>query len=196
MTPTEFESAFYTMQLQQPRDNTWYMDTGSTSHLTNDTGKFSNFVRLRKPLFILVGNGRQIPIFGLGNIHIPNSHPSLKLNNIYHVPQIIKNLVSIRKFTIDNWVFVTFDPFGFSMKELNTGKYIVRCNSFGELYPFTQSAPVKHQPMVFHTVLPTMWHNRLGHPNNQVLQILSSRFSIPSFKNNLFCDACSLGKHC
>lgn len=40
MTPTELDAAFSTMHLQQP-DNTWYMDTGSTSHVANDAGSYN-----------------------------------------------------------------------------------------------------------------------------------------------------------
>lgn len=41
----------------QPLDNSWYMDSASTSHLTNDEGKLSNFTRFTKDNYILVGNG-------------------------------------------------------------------------------------------------------------------------------------------
>ncbi|XP_057548104.1 uncharacterized protein LOC130826537 [Amaranthus tricolor] len=35
--PTDLESAFHTMSLQQP-DPSWYMDTGATSHMTSTNG--------------------------------------------------------------------------------------------------------------------------------------------------------------
>ena len=41
----------------------------------------------------------------------------LSPTNVLHAPKIIKNLISVRKFTIDNSVIVEFDPFGFSVKD-------------------------------------------------------------------------------
>lgn len=64
-----------------------------------------------------------------GNTINPSTTFPFRLNNVYHVPNIIKNLISIRKFTLDNQVSVEFDPFGFVVKDLNTGTHITRCNS-------------------------------------------------------------------
>lgn len=54
-----------------------------------------------------------------------------------HAPHLIKNLVYVRQFTIDNNVSVEFDAFGFSVKNFQTVTPIMRCNSLGDLYPIT-----------------------------------------------------------
>lgn len=61
----------------------------------------------------------------------------LSLKNVLHAPQLIKNLVDVRRFTHDNSVSVEFDPFGFSMKDLQMGMLIMRYLSSGDLYPLT-----------------------------------------------------------
>jgi hypothetical protein len=81
---------------------------------------------------ITIGNGHHIPVIGCGHASLPNS---LTLNNVLHVPKLIKNLVSVRKFTIDNDVSVEFDPFGFFVKDFKIGTLLMRCNSSCELYP-------------------------------------------------------------
>jgi hypothetical protein len=50
-------------------------------------------------------------------------------------PQLIKNLIYVRQFTIDNNCSVEFDPVGCSMKVLPSRTEIVKCNSSGPLYP-------------------------------------------------------------
>ena len=60
---------------------------------------------------------------------------SLRLNNVLVSPQLIKNLISVRQFTIDNNCFEEFDPAGCSVKVLPSRTEIVRCNSSGPLYP-------------------------------------------------------------
>eukprot|EP00267_Zea_mays_P038143 XP_008676400.1 uncharacterized protein LOC103652638 [Zea mays] len=55
---------------------------------------------------------------------------------------LIKNLISICQFTIDNNCSVEFDPYGCSVKDLLSRNVIIRCNSSGPLYPL--QLPVVH----------------------------------------------------
>ena len=112
MTPAQLEVAFNTMQLR-PLENSWYMDTGSTSHLTNDSGNFSHKFSSTNPHPIIVGNGTYIPSLGQGSTTLSFPNQSYSLQNVYHVPQIIKNLVSVRKLCHHNLVSVEFDSLGF-----------------------------------------------------------------------------------
>jgi hypothetical protein len=56
------------------------------------------------------------------------------------------NLLSIRKFTRDNFCSIEFDAFGFSVKDLKTRRVILRCNSEGDLYTFPGSIPTLRFP--------------------------------------------------
>jgi len=49
----------------------------------------------------------------------------------------------VRKFTIDNDVSVEFDPFGFFVKDLQTGMPLMRCDSSGDLYLLTTRPPTQ-----------------------------------------------------
>lgn len=80
------------------------MDTGATSHRTSTSGNLSSYFHFSHSRGIVVGNGHSIPIHGLGSSHL-SPHPPLSLNNVLHVPQIVKKLVFVRKFTMDNNVF-------------------------------------------------------------------------------------------
>ncbi|KAK4366360.1 hypothetical protein RND71_014240 [Anisodus tanguticus] len=116
------------------------MDTGATSHLTQSSGNLSQLLRLKCPQFITVGNSQRIPIECYGNTRTKHPHPYYSINHVIYIPNIIKNLISVRKFTCHNSVSIKFDPFGFYVKELNTGEILTHCNSVGDLYPFTQSS--------------------------------------------------------
>jgi len=69
---------------------------------------------------ITVGSGHNILIIGCRNALVPNPHHSVTLNNVLHAPKLIRNLVSLRKLTTDNNIFVEFDHFGFSLKNFQT----------------------------------------------------------------------------
>jgi hypothetical protein len=59
------------------------------------------------------------------------------LNNLIVTPDIIQNLLSVHRFTTENWCFMEFDPFGLSVKDLSTMNVITRCDSSGLSKPCT-----------------------------------------------------------
>ncbi|XP_076954160.1 uncharacterized protein LOC143628445 [Bidens hawaiensis] len=131
--PTNIEQALYTMSLNPP--NQWHMDTGATSHMTNNPGNFQSFFNNGVLHNIIVGDGTTIPVNGHGHQHLPPPYPPLKLKNVLYAPKLIKNLISVRRLTTDNWISIEFDPFGFLVKDFKTRIPILRCNSSGDLYP-------------------------------------------------------------
>jgi hypothetical protein len=78
-----------------------------------------------------VGNGATLPVIGTGYSTLPSP---CHQNNILLAPDIVKNLLSVRQFTIDNLVSIEFDPLGISVKDLRTQNVLLRCNSSGPLY--------------------------------------------------------------
>ena len=126
---------------------------------------------------------------------LPFSKNKFALKNVLVSNQMIKNLVYVRQFTTDDWVSVSFDPFGFSVKDLDSGALLQRCDSVGDLYPCTPS-PVVSDSALTAVSLPT-WHRRLGHPGPSILKFLQSRRFISSSTTKIpICHACQLGKHC
>jgi hypothetical protein len=101
-----------------------------TSSSNNLSHTFSP--RYPTPSLIVVSNGSLLPVVGTGSTELPHS---LFLNNILVSPQIIKNLISLRQFTINNNCSVEFDPAGCSVKDLRTQNVIVMCNNSRALYP-------------------------------------------------------------
>ena len=132
--PTALASAFSTTSLTPPPSSDWYFDSGATSHMTSQSSSLSHILPLRYPTpsSIVVGNGSIMPVTATGSTELSSS---LRLNNVLVSPQLIKNLISVRQFTIDNNCSVEFDPAGCSVKVLLSWTEIVRCNSSGPLYP-------------------------------------------------------------
>ncbi|GKE44784.1 hypothetical protein Tco_1472068 [Tanacetum coccineum] len=127
--------AFHTMTLQ---NQNWNMDTGASSHLANNTGILTSFSNSSIYPSVFVGNGHSIPVTHTGHSFLHTSSKPLHLNHILVTPHIIKNLISVRQFTRDNDVFVEFDAYGFSVKDYQTGRLLLRCDSTGDLYPVIQ----------------------------------------------------------
>ena len=194
--------AFSTMS-PTPRDNHWYMDTGATSHMTNISGKLLSISNKGNYNSVIVGNGMRIPSTGIGNTTIPTRNQPLQLSNVLVTPDIVKNLVSVRRFATDNWASVRFDPFGFSVNDLTTGVTRLRCNSSGELYPITTSPSTSRPPLsrvpphALSVESSGLWHARLGHPGKPAQDSLHKVLPLGCNKQTAspICHACQLGKH-
>jgi hypothetical protein len=103
-----------------PSASDWYMDTGTSSHMSNTPGNFPNSSPIPFQTSITVGNGAQLPITHSAATAIPTSSSPLRLNDIIISPSIVKNLVSIHQLTCDNNVSIEFDSHGFPFKALPT----------------------------------------------------------------------------
>jgi hypothetical protein len=114
---------------------------------------------------------------------------------------MVQSLLSIRRFTTDNWCSMEFNPFGLSVKDLSTQNVIVRSNSTGPLYTLrlprstTPSAgaiaTLAATPHTLATVAPTTWYRRLGHPGPDALSSLSrSSFIHYTSNKHEFYHAC------
>jgi hypothetical protein len=124
------------------------------------------------PSSIVVGNGSTLPVTSVGDSVIPGP---FYINNILLAPDIVQNLVFVRRFTTDNWCSMEFDPFGLSVKDLTTRNVITRSNSISPLYmlhllSFTASSYTSPcamstivAPHILAVVATSTWHRRLGH---------------------------------
>jgi hypothetical protein len=122
----------------------WVFDSGATAHLSKDAGILHTLSPHPVHRPITVGDGSSIPVSSSGHASFPSSFLSnrpLYLCDVLITPRIIKNLISVRQFTIDNNFSVDFDPFGFSVKDLLTRHELLWCNSTRELYSFEHPVP-------------------------------------------------------
>jgi len=95
----------------------------------------------------------------------------------------------VRRLTTDNNVSVSFDPFGFTVSDFQTGITLLRCDSRGDLYPFTI-------PPSFAGLTSSLWYSRLGHLGVSILNSLrKNKFTCcEHFNSSVVCDSCVLGK--
>jgi len=188
--PTGLAAAFSTTSLTPPSSNEWYFDSGATSYMTSQPSSLSHVLvpRYPNPSSIIVGNGSLIPVTATGSIELSSK---LHLNNVLVSPQIIKNLISVCQFTIDNNCSVEFDLAGCSVKVLPSRKEIVRCNSSGPLYPLRLPLALSFADQGSSP----LWHRRLGHPSHEALSKLASSVSLPIQDCSDLCHACQLGRH-
>ena len=141
------------------------------------------------PSSIVVDDGSLLPVTATGSTSL--SGP-LTLNNVLVSPRLIKNLIFVRQFTTDNNCSVEFDPAGCSVKDLESQRVIIRCNSSGPLYPLRLPAA---QAFAASSSATALWHRRLGHPGHEVLAKVASVIPFCNKEPSTICHACQLGRH-
>jgi hypothetical protein len=156
--------------------------SGVTHHTTPSVGNISTLHPLASSNHssIVVGNGSSLPITSVGDSVLPGP---FYLNNILLAPDMVQSLISVRRFTTDNWCSMKFDPFDLSVKDLTTKNVIVRSNSTGLLYtmrlpgsltPSSSAVPaLAAVPHALIVVALITCHRRLGHPGPDALSSLS-----------------------
>jgi hypothetical protein len=183
----------------------WVGDSGATHHTTPSVGNISTTRPLNSsnPSSTIVGNGFSLPITSVGDSVL---FGPFYLNNILLALDMVQSLLSICRFTTDNWCSMEFDPFDLSVKDISTRNVIVRSNSTDPLYTLRLSgsttpsvgamAALAATPHALAAVAPTTWHHRLGHPDPDALSSLP-RYSFIHCTSNKheFCHACQLAKH-
>jgi hypothetical protein len=201
-------NSFSTVALQPPHNsvNDSVADSDASHRTTHLVGNIFNPHPLNSVgPSIVVGNGFTLPVTSVGDSVIPGP---FYLNNILLAPHIVHNLISVHRFTTDNWCFMEFEPFGLSVKDLTTRNVIPRSNSTNQLYtlclpsstasnctsPCAMSTIVA--PPILAVVATSMWHRHLGHPSPNALSSLSmSSFISCTSTTHDFCHTCQLGKH-
>jgi hypothetical protein len=128
-------NSFSTMALHLPPTSVqdWVADSIATHHITPSVGNISTLRPLASsnPSSIVVGNGSSLPITSIGDSVLPGP---FYLNNILLAPDMVQSLLSVRRFTTDNWCSIEFNPFDLSVKDLTTKNVIVKSNSTDPLY--------------------------------------------------------------
>lgn len=138
-----------TTQEEGSDEQTWYMDSGATNHITNAFGNLSMSADYQGSESVMVGNGNHLSISSVGSSSITLSssapQPSLLLNNIFFVPEIAKNLLSISQFTLDNNVLIEFHHNCCFVKDKTTHIILLKGNLVNGLYQLDLSKlSIKH----------------------------------------------------
>ena len=174
----------------------WHMDTGATDHLTSDLERLHVYERYGGKDHVQVANGAGLSISHIGHSQLAGS--SLRLNNVLHVPRISKHLLSVYRLVSDNDVFVEFHRDFFLVKDKATRRTLLQGSSHGGLYPIPFHRASSSSPRHASSSITTSsrWHQRLGHPANNVVQSIVKQNNLKCSSDNqpLVCDACQCAK--
>lgn len=103
---------------------------------------------------------------------------SLKMPSVFHVPKLSANLLSVNQLCKDNHCIISFDSAGFCIQDKTTKVILLKGSSRNGLYPIPCKVPYARfsfsSPTAYlgQRVSFTTWHQRLGHPTNEVVKLM------------------------
>ncbi|KAF7841660.1 Retrovirus-related Pol polyprotein from transposon TNT 1-94 [Senna tora] len=192
-------------------DAAWYPDSGASNHITNDASNLQNQQIYTGQDQVHTANGSVLNISHVGYSKIlTSSDKLLSLTNLFHVPTVTKNLLSVSKCAQDNDVYFVFTADSCVVKSQATHQVLLKGRMSNGLYLFDE-LPLTHKitpsnvsatsanALCAHnsdSISLNTWHCRLGHPSKNIVQTVLStcNFKPIHSKSNPFCESCCLGK--
>ena len=104
---------------------------------------------------------------------LPIGSSYFHLNNVYVIPSMRKNLLSIAQFCQDNHVLCAFNSHHFYIFDLTHGSLLYQGPCKYGLYKLP-ALPSRLQAISASHQSSSLWHNRLGHPSSKVMSFLGS----------------------
>ncbi|KAL5844545.1 hypothetical protein ACOSQ3_010599 [Xanthoceras sorbifolium] len=177
----------------------WVLDSGASHHMSPNS-KF--FVSLCPVLFtsVTTADGTPMPLAGVGSVVTFQ----LSLSNIYHIPKLTMNLVSVSQLC-DSSYSMFFTSTSCHVQDLQSKKLIGIGRRSGGLYVLDElRLPAFAAPSVdlfSFRLCPSsssfyLWHSRLGHVSASRLRFLASMGTSGNLQTHDIsdCSGCKLAK--
>ncbi|GJT73862.1 ribonuclease H-like domain-containing protein [Tanacetum coccineum] len=163
----------------------WIVDSGANQHMTVSAKILSNVVDISN-LGLTVGhpNGTQALITKIGDLKINNE---VTLYDVLVVPEYTVSLLSVHKLSRDSKLFVGFDESNCYIQDLKANRTVGIGKQYNGLYFFDVDNACKivsNNCIASSFVSKILWHQRLGHPADQVLDVLKTSHNLDSHSNS------------
>lgn len=181
----------------------WYLDSGASNHVTGNRNLLVDVRPTENHRVVHTAGGQSLPVKGVGYVVIKLPNGEIKaIGNILYVPGLTKNLFSVGSIA-NRGLTVHFSPHACQVVDKNTKQTLLRGirDSTNSLYRIEDSTFINCVEVnVSSQINPaTLWHARLGHPNERRLHTLITKqlayglpTNIPESLNT--CEAFVAGK--
>src|SRR6266480_1512796 len=179
-----------------PTPDAWYVDSGASNHVTGSKEHFTSYTPV-KGQELEVANGFRLHVKGKGDLIVPGTD-GLVLQNVWHVPGMASNLVSLGQLEDRG---ITMAKWQDALALIRAGKAVASIHRLGRLYTLgtyigaSQQNPTLRAAGTAETA--ELWHRRLGHANYGQLDDISKAVDGMMLKpadSKPFCEPCIYGK--
>ena len=173
---------------------TWLLDSSCCNHMTSSPDVVPSHTSTSLPT-IYTTNGSPMHVSHLSNV----CTPALSISNVYHIPKLTHNLLSVRQLT-ELGFSLTFSSIGVVVQDSQTAQNVGTACKVERLFeliflylPSSRlfSSVVSGQS----TSSLALWHSSLGHASISKVKQLVSRGLLGSVSNKSFdCMPCQFAK--
>ena len=153
--------------------NDWVLDLGAKDHMTHSSHQFNNYNPCPSSSKIATTDGSLTTIVGVGDVKIS---PTLTIRNVFHVPKLSTNLISIQKLTQYTGCNVTFYLTHYVFQDQDLGKMIGPTKEQNGLCyletPSESSISFLYEHHLFNKEKVWLHHCRAKHSSFRTLKIL------------------------
>ncbi|RVW56243.1 Retrovirus-related Pol polyprotein from transposon TNT 1-94 [Vitis vinifera] len=172
----------YESNLAEVPSNTWWIDSGATTHVTN---LMQGFLTTRKPKesekFLYMGNRLKVEVVAVGTYRLllETGH-RMDLLNTFYVPSISRNLVSLSKLDATGYsVLFSSGQLSLMLNSVTVGSGIL-CDGLYKIslnHEFAQALITLHSNVgskrgLINENSSILWHRRLGHISRERIERL------------------------
>lgn len=187
----------------------WLLDTGATHHMTAHRHWLQDYKSFTQQVRVYLGDNRSLTAAGLGKMQVVlPSGTSVLIHDIYHIPGLSRNLLSVFAATSTGSSIEFFHGSCVIHFKLPSGQYeIIKLPQVTRLYPIMISQPGRHAVIASTSTLSLnvtkatatlLWHYRLGHINSPTLHRMAKNQLCNGIPQRLspidLCEGCLLGK--
>ncbi|KAI3752793.1 hypothetical protein L2E82_24830 [Cichorium intybus] len=182
----------------EPKDGTWYIDSGCSKHMTGNQSFLRDFKPTESKQDVTFGNNMTARIKGYGNI--TNGHFTIK--KVAYVDGLKHNLISVSQLC-DNNHEVLFTKQRSIIMDAKTKAILVNFDRLGNMYPLDMDL-IYGKPDICllskaSADISWLWHRRLSHLNfGYINKLIANDLvrGLPLLKldNETLCAACEGGK--
>jgi cAMP phosphodiesterase len=123
---------------------------------------------------VIVGNRFSLPVTHIGSC---SSTPTLQLKDVFVVPNLTKNLLSVSKLTNDFPLAVLFTDNKFIIQNLQTQKVVASGDRVDGLYVLKRGHHVFSAIINKYNLCNSfdIWHAHLGHVSSQIISMFNKK---------------------
>jgi transposase InsO family protein len=171
----------------------WLFDSACCNHMTPHPTSFTTSAPLPHSSLIRTADGSTMNVKNIGTINTP----SLSLPEVFHVPELSFNLISVGQLCELGYKLV-FDFSGVHVQDPRTNQTLGTGRRIGRMFELSSlRLPTTSISAAASSSSPSLalWHSRLGHASASRVQLLASKGLLGSVSSNSFdCISCQLGK--
>ncbi|KAL3533684.1 hypothetical protein ACH5RR_007205 [Cinchona calisaya] len=174
----------------------WFLDISCCNHMTSVQSLFKELDETYK-IKVRLGDDKQVQVEGKGTVTINNGNGVKYLHNVFFVPSLSQNLLSIGQL-MANGFSMMFENTSCIVKDKKTNHTVVEVSmTRNKLFPFKISYLENHAMVVKGEDETKLWYLRYGHLNIKGLKLpqqTEMARSLPKFGSLNLYESCIYGK--